>query len=77
MSPAPCELQTPWGGVEGIFRLHRGEGHDRQPGGESLWRSVVTQITRAARWVGLSNMCGTMLGNRKLSPASWGDEWSV
>ncbi|MGY3120706.1 hypothetical protein ACVWXQ_004643 [Bradyrhizobium sp. S3.14.4] len=53
----------------GNFR--RGAGVPRaQPAGESVWRSVVTQITRAACWVGLSNMCGTMLGKRKLSPAS-------
>ena len=38
--------------------------------GGSVRRSVVTQMTRATCCVGLSNMCGTMLGKRKLSPAS-------
>ena len=41
-----------------------------QPASGSVRRSVVTQMTRATFCVGLSNMCGTMLGKRKLSPAS-------
>src|SRR5205823_8066233 len=56
--PAPRELQIPRGGVEGQFAVVPG-WRTLQPAGESVWRSVVTQITRAVCWVGLSNMCGT------------------
>jgi hypothetical protein len=38
--------------------------------GLSLRPKLVTQMTRATCCAGLSNMCGTVLGKRKLSPAS-------
>jgi hypothetical protein len=77
---AGCFLLDYGDDESGLFMkyLRRGSGYYIDVGaseliqlaGGSVRRSVVTQMTRATCCVGLSNMCGTMLGKRKLSPAS-------